>query len=121
MMHPIHDITEGKLKSSGWFQKMCHKVRGAEMLGLYGIRVLMVVVMAVLASLIPGFGEFVSLVGSTVCALLSFVLPAVFHLTLMGSHLKPWQRILDYGILVGGVVFAAQGTYGAVFGRSTST
>ncbi|KAJ6835785.1 amino acid transporter ANT1 [Iris pallida] len=115
MMHPIHDIMEGKLKSSGWFQKICYNVQSAELFGLLGVRMLMVAVMATLASYIPGFGAFISLVGSTVCALLSFVLPALFHLTLMGSHLKPWQRILDYGVLVIGLVFASYGTYDSLF------
>lgn len=121
MMHPIHDITEARLKSSGWFLKCCRKVRGAEGFGLHGVRIVMIVLMSALASFIPGFGAFISLVGSTVCALLSFVLPATFHLTLVGSHLKSWQRILDYGILVLGLAFAGYGTYNAVSGRSSNT
>lgn len=121
MMHPIHDITEARLKSSGWFQKCCHNVRAAEGFGLHGVRIVMIVLMATLAYFIPGFGAFISLVGSTVCALLSFVMPATFHLALMGSHLKSWQRILDYGILVLGLVFAGYGTYDAVSGHSRST
>jgi len=120
MMHPIHDIMEAKLKTSGWFQKLCRNVRGAEMFGLHGIRMLMVVVVATVASLIPGFGVFISIVGSTVCGMLAFVLPATYHLSLMASHLKTWQRMLDYVILVIGVVFAGYGTYDALSGHSTS-
>ncbi|XP_010927473.1 amino acid transporter ANT1 isoform X3 [Elaeis guineensis] len=121
MMHPIHEILEAKLKSSRWFQKACNKVQVAERLGLHGIRILAVVALAVLASFIPGFGSFISFVGSTLCALLSFVLPASFHLTFLGSSMALWQRMLDYCILLVGLVFAVYGTYDAISGHSISS
>lgn len=114
MMHPIHDITESRLKSSILFHNICQNSRGLEAFGIHAARILMVVLMATIASFIPGFGSYISLVGSTLCALLSFVLPATFHLTLMGSRLKSWQRYLDYCILFIGVIFAGYGTYNAV-------
>ncbi|KAM0941479.1 putative amino acid transporter, transmembrane domain-containing protein [Dioscorea sansibarensis] len=117
MMHPIHDIMETRLKSSGWFQKLSYSVRCAESVGLYGARIFMVMLLAIVASFIPGFGSFVSFVGSTMCALLSFVLPAAFHLTFMGSSLKTWRRALDYCILLIGLVFAGHGTYAAISGH----
>lgn len=117
-MHPIHEILEAKLKSSRWFQKACNKVQVAECIGFHGIRILAVVALAVLASFIPGFGSFISFVGSTLCALLSFVLPASFHLTFLGSSMVSWQRMLDYCILLVGLVFAVYGTYDAILGHS---
>ncbi|KAH7689477.1 solute carrier family 36 (proton-coupled amino acid transporter) protein [Dioscorea alata] len=117
MMHPIHDIMESRLKSSGWFQKVSYNVRCAECVGLYGARIIMVMLLATVASFIPGFGSFVSFVGSTLCALLSFVLPAAFHLTFMGSSLNIWRRTLDYCILLVGMVFAGHGTYAAISGH----
>uniref|UniRef100_A0A1D1Y3T6 Proton-coupled amino acid transporter 1 n=1 Tax=Anthurium amnicola TaxID=1678845 RepID=A0A1D1Y3T6_9ARAE len=114
MMHPIHDIVETRLKASGWFQKVSRRWRGSECFVVHLARMLLVVLMAVLASLIPGFGSFVAFVGGTVCALLSFVLPATFHLKLMGSLLDFKHKALDYGILILGLAFAGYGTYTAL-------
>lgn len=118
MMHPFHDIVDSKLKSSTWFHKMCNNAPRAETCGLNVGRALMVALMAVLASYIPAFGNFISLVGSTVCAMLAFVLPATFHLTLVGSQMKSWERLLDYFLLIAGVIFACYGTYNAVSGKA---
>ncbi|OVA10749.1 Amino acid transporter [Macleaya cordata] len=121
VVHPIHEIVEVKLKESKWFQKLCYSEQEGvgghverERYGLYLCRGIEVVGLGVLALCVPGFGVFVSLVGSTVCALLSFVLPALFHLIFMGSSLAFWQRALDITILVCGLVFAVYGTYTAV-------
>ncbi|XP_026662484.2 amino acid transporter ANT1-like isoform X2 [Phoenix dactylifera] len=59
-----------------------------------------------------------NLPGSTVCALLAFVLPATFHLKLLGSSSTPLQRVLDYSILATGLVFAGYSIYSAVSGHS---
>ncbi|WOL12026.1 amino acid transporter ANT1 [Canna indica] len=119
MMHPINEITETRLKSSRWFQKLSHNVRGAEFVGLQASRILVLAVISTLASFIPGFGYFVSFVGSTVCALLSFVLPAIFHLTFLDSEMRLWQRVLDYCILVIGIAFAGFGTYNAITDKAS--
>ncbi|KAG0488644.1 hypothetical protein HPP92_007455 [Vanilla planifolia] len=113
MMHPIYEIIEMKLSSTGWFEKLRLNAR-AERLGHQAARVLVLVAVAVVASCIPGFGAFISLVGSTVCALLSFVLPATFHLLLVGSEVQLWQRTMDYFIIAFGLAFAAYGTYDAL-------
>ncbi|KAJ8754537.1 hypothetical protein K2173_005698 [Erythroxylum novogranatense] len=120
MLHPIHEIAEGKLRSREWFKK--HFSSGGGNLtpmgkcGIYACRSILIVALAVLASFIPGFAMFASLVGSTVCALISFVLPAVFHLRLLGSSLHRWQRALDYFILICGLLFAAYGSYTSTVG-----
>ncbi|KAJ4963479.1 hypothetical protein NE237_023418 [Protea cynaroides] len=114
MMHPINEIIEGKLKQSELFQKVFHNSnRGGatERLVVYVSRALVVLVAAVLATVVPGFGVFVSMVGSTLCALLSFVLPATFHLIICGGSMRLWERTLDFCILAGGLAFAANGTY----------
>ncbi|CAA7407457.1 unnamed protein product [Spirodela intermedia] len=116
MMHPIHEITESRLLSSEWFQKLSRVSPAAESAGLHLARMLLVTLLTALASLIPGFGAFISLVGSTVCALLSFVLPAIFHLRFLGPSLDFKGRALDYAILVLGLTFAAYGTFSAVSG-----
>ncbi|KAL5999493.1 hypothetical protein ACLOJK_037778 [Asimina triloba] len=84
--------------------------RAAFLLHLF--RAASVLALAVIASFVPGFGALVSLVGSTFCALLSFVLPAIFHLALATPSFP--QRILDRCISLFGVAFACYGTYTAV-------
>jgi len=114
MMHPIHEIVETRFRSSGCFQKLSHNVPGAEWLGLHSSRVLVVAILTVVASFIPAFGSFISFVGSTMCALLSFVLPAVFHLNIVGSSMSLWRRVLDYAILLFGLGFAGYGLVSAL-------
>ncbi|KAJ4957507.1 hypothetical protein NE237_024618 [Protea cynaroides] len=115
MMHPIHEIIEGRLKKSDWFQNFCHYPSsgggGRERFVVYVSRALMVLIAAVVASAVPGFGVFVSIVGSTVSALLSFVLPTTFHLMFCGRSMRSWQRALDLCILGCGLAFATYGTY----------
>lgn len=109
MMHPIHEIVETRFRSNRCFRKLSHNDGGAEWIGLHASRVLVVVVLTVVASFIPFFGSFISFVGSTMCALLSFVLPALFHLSIVGSSIPLWRRVLDYGILLFGLAFAGYG------------
>jgi proton-coupled amino acid transporter len=112
MMHPIHEIVETRFRSSGCFQKLSHN--GAEWLGLPSSRILVVAILTVVASFIPAFGSFISFVGSTMCALLSFVLPALFHLSIVGSSMSLWRRVLDYVILLFGLAFAGYGLVSAL-------
>jgi proton-coupled amino acid transporter len=112
MMHPIHEIVETRFRSSGCFQKLSHS--GAEWLGLPSSRILVVAILTVVASFIPAFGSFISFVGSTMCALLSFVLPALFHLSIVGSSMSLWRRVLDYVILLFGLAFAGYGLVSAL-------
>ncbi|MBA0581332.1 hypothetical protein Gorai_023513 [Gossypium raimondii] len=93
-----------------------NSITGLGKLGTYTSRAVLIIGLAVLASYVPGFGIFASLVGSTVCALISFVLPASFHLTLLGSSLSLWQKALDCCILLCGLIFAAYGTYNTIVG-----
>ncbi|XP_066393556.1 amino acid transporter ANT1-like [Miscanthus floridulus] len=109
MMHPIHEIVETRFRSNGCFQKLCTNVGGAEWIGLHSSRILVVTVLTVVASYIPAFGSFISFVGSTMCALLSFVLPALFHLSIVGSSIPLWRWVLDYAILLFGLAFAGYG------------
>lgn len=121
MVHPVHEIVEQKLKKSTWYQKLPRSASDNSMTKLakfciYISRAILVLGLATLASCVPGFGVFVSFVGSTVCALISFVLPASFHLKLLGSSLSFWQRALDLFILSFGLVFAVYGIYNSIVG-----
>lgn len=120
MLHPLHEIIEVKLKESRWFQKYCYDggdyLTRAGKLGMYVMRAVVVMMLALVASYVPAFGVFTSLVGSTVCALISFVLPTIFHLKISGSSLPTWQKALDVCILSCGFLFACYGTYNTIFG-----
>lgn len=114
MLHPINEIVEGKLK-------MIHRNNNNDSteLGKFTIyisRAIVVVVLVVVASFVPEFAVFASFVGSTLCAMLSFVLPATFHLKLFGSSLCIWQKILDSIVLITGILFAVYGTYNTIVG-----
>ncbi|KAK7337357.1 hypothetical protein VNO77_17924 [Canavalia gladiata] len=113
MLHPINEIVEGKL------QTMHRTNNDSTRLGkicTYISRAIVVVVLAVIASFVPEFGVFASFVGSTLCAMLSFVLPATFHLRLFGSSLRIWQKALDFIVLFCGLFFAVYGTYNTIVG-----
>lgn len=120
MVHPINEIIEGRLKKSNWFQDAentnGYSTTSIGKFGIYLSRSILVIGLGILASCVPAFGVFASLVGSTVCALISFVLPAIFHLKILWSSLNLWQRALDFVILSCGVLFAAYGTYNTVVG-----
>lgn len=118
MMHPIHEIVEAKVQSNPFFQNICHNWHGAEYVGMQISRFFAVGLLSLVASFIPGFGSFISFVGSTVCALLSFVLPAMFHLTFLGSSIGLFRKSVDYCILLIGLVFATYGTYNVIVGQS---
>lgn len=114
LMHPIHEMFEIKLMESSWFQKIS-SVPWMEMVLFKILRAATVVILAILASSMPGFGVFVSLVGSTVCALLAFVFPALFHLRAFRGSLHFSQKAIDLTILVCGIVFSIYGTYSTCF------
>ncbi|KAJ7975924.1 putative Amino acid transporter [Quillaja saponaria] len=117
MLHPINEIVEERLKRG----KKLHNSNIddstiAGKVGKYISRAVLVILLAVLTSFVPQFGVLASLAGSTVCALISFVLPATFHLRIFGASLHLWQKLLDCVIVSCGLLFAAYGTYNAVFG-----
>ncbi|TKY61876.1 Amino acid transporter ANT1 [Spatholobus suberectus] len=113
MLHPINEIVEGKLKM---MHRNNNDSTGLGNVGIYISRAIVVVGLAVIASFIPEFGVFASFVGSTLCAMLSFVLPATFHLKLFGSSLPIWQKTLDSIVLLSGLFFAVYGTYNTIVG-----
>lgn len=74
-----------------------------------------VVMMSVLvAYLFPHFGKFLSLVGSSICTLLGFILPCFFHLAVLGKQLAWYQYALDVTLLVSGIAFGIVGTYQSI-------
>ena len=47
-----------------------------------------VLAVGLVATVVPGFGVFVSLIGSLCCAVLAFVIPTLAHLRLFGHELN---------------------------------
>ncbi|CAK8544202.1 unnamed protein product [Lathyrus sativus] len=116
MLHPINEIVEGKLKIIHRNNNNNDDSTEPGKTTIYTSRAIVVVLLAVIASFVPEFGIFASFTGSTLCAALSFVLPATFHLKLFGSSLRMWQIVLDFIVLFSGVFFAVYGTYNTIVG-----
>ncbi|GJN22879.1 hypothetical protein PR202_gb10484 [Eleusine coracana subsp. coracana] len=116
MMHPIHEIVEARLL--GWLRKRCCGGGGGvgERAAVQASRVAVLAALSAVACFVPAFGAFAAFVGSTVCATLSFVLPALFHLRVVGEAANAWQRAVDWFFLLFGLGFAAHGLYAAAFG-----
>jgi proton-coupled amino acid transporter len=114
MMYPVHDIFEGKLLHSSWFQKNVPPSSKLHALLLNAVRGASVLATAILAVSVPGFGIFISLVGGTVCALLAFVLPSLFHIQLCGASASRQSVVVDVVLILCGVLFAAYSTYVAI-------
>ena len=108
MMHPIHEIVEARLRKRNGGGGVL------EQAALHASRVAVVAALCAAACFVPAFGAFASFVGSTVCALLSFVLPALFHLRVAGAGAGAARRAADWGVLLFGLAFAAHGLYAAV-------
>jgi len=87
------------------------------------LRWILVVVVGLLAMLVPNFADFLSLVGSSVCVVLGFVLPAVFHLKVFGSEIGWAALVADVAVIVIGVALAVSGTWTSlvqIFGSSSN-
>lgn len=95
MMNPVYEVVER------WF---CGKRYCA------WLRWLLVVAVSLPAMLVPNFADFLSLVGSSVCVVLGFVLPAAFHLKVFGMELGWGGVAVDVGIVALGVALAVSGT-----------
>ena len=52
------------------------------------VRIALVLFIALVAAGVPGFGLFISLIGSLACASLSFIVPALCHLILFKRDLN---------------------------------
>ncbi|KAJ7542689.1 hypothetical protein O6H91_09G006800 [Diphasiastrum complanatum] len=111
MMHPVYDIFERKLGMTDWYQKSVSKSPKLRELLSRSLRGLVVLIIGFVAVLVPGFGVFISLVGSTVCALLALVLPAIFHIHIFKDDLGLLEKLVDMFLIVCGIAFAIYGTY----------
>ncbi|CAI7773395.1 unnamed protein product [Closterium sp. NIES-53] len=110
MMHPVHEIFERRLMLTPAFQRHVQPYPRLRRFLLRSVRSLIVLAAALVAVQVPGFATFIAFVGSSVCALLAFVLPATFHLQILGSD-ATWGAICsDSALIAFGLAFAAYGT-----------
>lgn len=99
MMHPVYEIVERRL----WGGRYC-----------IWLRWLLVLLVSLVALMVPNFGDFLSLVGSSVCCGLGFVLPSLFHLLVCKEEMGWIGLSTDAGIFVLGLVLAVSGTWYAL-------
>lgn len=96
MMNPVYEVVERRYFEA----RYCMWVR-------FG----MVLAVTLVALLVPNFADFLSLVGSSVCIVLGFVLPALFHLIVCKEELGWLGLGLDGAIIAFGLTFAITGTW----------
>ncbi|VFQ93602.1 unnamed protein product [Cuscuta campestris] len=99
MMNPVYEVLE---------RRFCE--------GRYSIwlRWSGVFVVSLVALMVPKFADFLSLVGSSVCIVLGFVLPALFHLIVFKQELSFLGLACDGAIIVLGICFASYGTFSSL-------
>lgn len=99
MMNPVYEVVE---------RRLCE--------GRYCVWLRWIVVLAVtfVALLVPNFADFLSLVGSSVCIILGFVLPALFHLIVFKDELRWHGLACDGAIILMATVFSVYGTYSSI-------
>lgn len=76
-----------------------------------GFRSALVTLSAIVAYAVPDFGKFLSLVGSSICTILGFILPCYFHWAVFKGDSPLWQISLNWLLIVGGAAFGILGTY----------
>lgn len=96
MMNPVYEVVERRLYNG----RYC-----------LWLRWLLVLTVILVALLVPNFTDFLSLVGSSVCCGLGFVLPALFHLMVFKEEMGWGGVSLDVGIVVVGVILGVSGTW----------
>lgn len=99
MMNPVYEVVERRFCDS----RYC-----------IWLRWMVVLLASLVALLVPNFADFLSLVGSSVCCMLGFVFPALFHLIVFKDQMSLKAMILDGFIVVLGVVMAVSGTWSSV-------
>lgn len=99
MMHPVYEVIERRLLQG----------RASQLL-----RTLLVLTTAWVAVTVPHFGSFLSLIGSSVCCLLSFVLPGAIHLYVFRQSHSWFTKGMDYLLIIGGIVVGIIGTWSSI-------
>ncbi|XP_078163052.1 amino acid transporter AVT3C-like [Carex rostrata] len=106
MMNPVYEVAER------WFcgKNYCWWLR-------WGL----VLLVCMGAMLVPNFADFLSLIGSSVCIVLGFVLPSAFHLKVFGGEMGWGGIAADIAVVMIGTVLAASGTWSSLMAIFNST
>eukprot|EP01060_Flectonema_neradi_P013484 TRINITY_DN2025_c4_g1_i1.p1 TRINITY_DN2025_c4_g1~~TRINITY_DN2025_c4_g1_i1.p1 ORF type:complete len:426 (+),score=39.56 TRINITY_DN2025_c4_g1_i1:79-1356(+) len=104
MMFPVYQILEQAMSSRGY--------QGNVELRQNIMRICVIVGAASVATLVPSFSNFIVLVGSSTCALLAFIFPALFSLKLRGY--RPVAVVREGTVVVLGLIAAYLGTMDAL-------
>lgn len=99
MMNPVHEVVESRFNGGQYS---------------FVARSLSVFLTTLFALFVPNFADFLSLVGSSVCCALGFVLPATFHFIACRKDCSLGFVISDVLIICFGTVFAVIGTISSV-------
>ncbi|XP_078448437.1 amino acid transporter AVT3B-like [Wolffia australiana] len=99
MMNPVHEVMERSFAGKSF--------------SLW-LRWAMVLAVTLVALLVPNFADFLSLVGSAVCCVLGFVLPAWFHLRVFKNEMGLLAAALDSAIITLGLLLAVVGTWSSL-------
>ncbi|KAG5529974.1 hypothetical protein RHGRI_030367 [Rhododendron griersonianum] len=99
MMNPVYEVMERRFCES----RYCVWMRWVVVLGV-----------SLVALLVPNFADFLSLVGSSVCIVLGFVLPSLFHLMVHKEEMGWSGMALDGAIVVLGLFLAVSGTWSSL-------
>lgn len=99
MMNPVYEVMERRFSEG----RYC-----------FWLRWIVVLVVTLVALMVPNFADFLSLVGSSVCIVLGFVLPALFHLIVFKKELGWIGLALDSALVLMGAVLAIYGTYSSM-------
>ncbi|PIA46707.1 hypothetical protein AQUCO_01500326v1 [Aquilegia coerulea] len=106
MMNPVYEVFERRFSD-----------------GRYSLwlRWILVLGVSVVALMVPNFADFMSLVGSSVCSVLGFVLPALFHLMAFKDEIERKAKFLDVAIMFFGLVLGVSGTWSSILQKSPAT
>ena len=100
MMYPVHGIIES------WWKRVSQPRSCPNV----SYRVALVILTAIVAYLVPDFGKFLSLVGSSICVILGFIFPCYFHLHVFWNTLPWFQKGFDVFLMLAGAMFGILGT-----------
>lgn len=118
MMHPVHEIVEDNLAKTPVYRRYVQPHPKVAEGVKKGVRTAIVLISAFIAVRVPAFATFIALVGSSVCAMLAFVLPGLFHFSLSRRDDPSWEKALsglsDFLLILFGLAFATYGTLDAL-------
>ncbi|KAK4437550.1 Amino acid transporter AVT3C [Sesamum alatum] len=96
MMNPVYEVFERRF----WEGQYC-----------LWMRWMLVLAVSLVALFVPNFADFSSLVGSSTCCALGFVLPAMFHYLTFKDEMSWRGASGDFIIIFVGVALAVSGTW----------